>query len=472
MLHSTSSSAKALPRERVANGAHAGRPYGDCAIFIALPTLLNMTAVPDLHVSRTLISVFFLGMLLKNTFVYSAISKNWQHQVSRSFGDVFNGRNKSFILLLTLILLFTGSEVRGGYEGTVSAISYAGFFLWSTTILFYLASVAALNRNSVSRQWLWVSLVCGFGFYIAINIIGYLAGLRGPVEIEDAGPNKILSIVGVSALRVAFPFSGGLNNFGSMAALSIVSGFFLALYSRGAVRFLLGAAVALFGLVGAVLVDSRAALALALLCCATLPAIVSKEKPARSIKLLPVLAFAAPFLIFSTFVLIRDSGMAAYVMREGDFAQRLGVLSGRDVIWGSALTVLGDPSPIHLIGYGAFGQFTSGATQGYSWVFSQFGGMSQHSLHNANLQIVLDMGYMGLLCWMAFWMLLARDLYEEYLFKNKSIESVIPISLATFVMLAGVLEICGTPAFPDIFVIVMLLVVFLLPTLRIKVPVE
>jgi hypothetical protein len=59
-----------------------------------------------------------------------------------------------------------------------------------------------------------------------------------------------------------------------------------------------------------------------------------------------------------------------------------------------------------------------------------------------------------------------RDLYGAYRLYGRDIQALIPISIVAFVLLAGVLEICGTPAFADIFVIVMFLVVLTLPTFR------
>lgn len=468
MLHSPTSYSKS-PHKRfqVAQSAKVERPYFDGAFFILFPTILNLTSIQELHVSRVMVSVIFILALLKNIFLYSAISHEWSKKVGIAFGEVFNTGNRSLAYLIVLLLLFTVSEVRGGYIGTTSLVSYVGLFVWSFGILFYLTSVVALNKDVSSRQFLMTCLVLGFGLYILFNIIGYLFGLRGPASIEDAGTNKMLSLIGVNSQRVAFPFAGGLNNFGSMSGLTVVAGFFLSIYSGKTRYSVIGAVVVILGLAGVVLVDSRAALGLAMICCLVLPVFFSAKRLLPVLKYFPLLVLVTPLVVVFIYYIVQNSGLADYFARQGAFAQKLGLLSGRDIIWESAWKILSDPSPIQVFGYGAYGQFTSGATEGYAWVFSQLGGYSMHSVHNAGLQILFDIGYLGLIIWTIYLMYLIRDLLQEFKGPGRATSAVIPLSMLVFILLAGVFEICGTPAFPDVFAVLIFLTAWSMPLAKI-----
>ena len=439
------------------------KPYLDCLILVLLPTIVNLSSAGSFSIPRTIVSLLFFGLLLKNVFVYSAISSMWQKKVDSAFSLVFSLKNKEFFLLLALIALFTIAEIRGGYLGVVSAFGFFGFFLWSLSILFYLASVSVLNPSEQSRRMLVVSIVIGMGFYIALNLLAVAFGLRGPLILENVGQNKMLSVIGLSYSRIAFPLAGGLNNAGVMAGLTFISGVAMARNPEGLMLRLVGLIVAFLGLAGVILVDSRAALATALLVGLLLPVVVASKFLSRRLYLLPIIALAAPVLILGAYYLYRDSELASFLMREGNFAQRLGALSGRDVVWSSAFDILAKPIPIQVIGYGALGQYTSGASAGYAWVFLESRGFSAHSLHNAILQVIFDTGYIGAIVWMTFWIFLTTSLGKLLAAGRRGLEVTFPSGVVIYLMVAGIFEICGTPAFPDSFAMTIFVVAWLLP---------
>ena len=275
------------------------------------------------------------------------------------------------------------------------------------------------------------------------------------MDMAEMGSNKLLSIAGIAVSRVAFPFAGGLNNFGSMAGLAVVAGFAYFFYSDRISGRLIGAVVVIVGQAGILLADSRAVFALANFWCLIFPLLFRWQRVRAVLKLFPLVSLVAPLLIIGIFLLIRQTGVADSIGREGAFAQRLGLLSGREVVWGSAIRVLTEGNPIQMIGYGSFGQYTSGATRDYSWIFSQIAGLSSQSLHNANLQIIIDIGYIGFAVWLVFWFSMVGSLVNQLTLNGRVVETTVPLAIVCFTLLSGILEVSGTPYFPDAMVVIL-----------------
>lgn len=446
--------AQRLPRAQ-------SRPYLDGLVIMLLPSIVNLPAVPPF--SRSMVSFLFIALLLKNIFLYSAISHAWSRKVGQSFKETFNARNRALFLFMVILLLFTISEIRAGYLGLSNPLGYGGFFLWAFSVILYLLSVVALNRSHEARRMLIIAFVCGLGFFVIINILSYLAGLRGSATFDEIGQNKMLSLVGVHAQRVWLPFTSGTNNFGAMAGMVVVSGFSIIRATRGSLLLFVGTFVVIIGIIGCVVVDSRGPLAVSIVVGLIICLLTSRFSIRRIVSFLPLLVLVSPFIVIGIGIAIQESGVAGLFLREGAFAQRLGVLTGRNVVWASAADILSDPSPSHLIGYGMLGQVTSGAAKGYSWIFADSSGMTSHTLHNTNLQLIFDIGYIGLGLWVYFWMLLMKNLMCHVSRARHDITVAVPLAIACFVLLSGIIETAGTPSYPDVFVLVMFIMAWSLP---------
>jgi len=434
------------------------RPYFDCLVLLLLPTILNLATAGQLYLSRSTVSIIFLLLLLKNVFVYSAMSASWSRRVNDAFLGTFHSANKTLWLLIILIIFLVVSELRGFYAGTSSFFSGIGLFFWSFSLLGYLLSVAALNSNDQARRMLLTCLICGLGLFVLANVLGYYLGLRGFNQLEAIGQNQILSHFGLNISRVALPFSSGLNNFGTLAGLGAVSGLCLFWSGRGFVVTSAGLFTFAICLVSMVLVDSRAPLGLSVASCFIVLAATKSARVAWGIRFLPYVVFLAPFLVFGIAWILSDTEFANSVGRDGEFAKRLGLLTGRDVVWISALQILAMPDLIHLIGFGTIGQRTSGATLGYSWIFGQISGLSANSLHNANLQMIFDIGYIGFIFWFLFWVSLLRLVSNSLLTAGDSLYSAAIAGFSIFIALSGVFEVGGTLYFPDMFIMLFFIV--------------
>jgi O-antigen ligase len=325
------------------------------------------------------------------------------------------------------------------------------------TILLF--SYSTIVRVSNERQFatMVTMLVAGFGLLIALNVALVAVGMRGVEVSAEDGPNKILSLVGLNVQRIRSPLSGGLNNFAAISGLTFAMGLSLARVSRGFRRFL-GIAVSLLGLVGLVLADSRAVIAssfLAIFVCVVLTrsASVRRLSP-NAIYFLPFL----PVLFVLVFPVLQESGALRWLQREGTFAAKIGVTSGRDIIWSAIVDVAKDWNPIQVVGYGAYGQVLSGAAKDYSWIFSELGSGSGKSTHNAALQIFIDLGYLGLAIWLIWLSRLIRMIVGQIEFGVGASGGAVragylyPVLIGVvLILLCGLTEVSGTIYYPDIF---------------------
>jgi O-antigen ligase len=106
---------------------------------------------------------------------------------------------------------------------------------------------------------------------------------------------------------------------------------------------------------------------------------------------LPFQIPASPFIVFAILGLLSNSFVAVAVQGRGALATG----SNRLYIWKPILNLLSHFDAAQIFGYGAFGQITSGATQGYLYLFRGYTYVP--AAHNFVLQTTLDIGYVGLI---------------------------------------------------------------------------
>jgi hypothetical protein len=321
--------------------------------------------------------------------------------------------------------------------------AFLGFDVWSGAIFLYIYFTLASEDSDTRRKTLVVSFLGGLGVYLIANFLSLGLGFRGKMEIEDYGASRLMSLLGLAVNRINFPLSAGPTAFGPIAGMFSCIGICLLISGRTAILRIVGALSTVAGFAGVFLVDSRTAFV-----CVPL-VIAIAHMSVRRVALRAVLVkspFIIPFVpvfLVGFIKLIQTAGIASLFQRDGTFAQKLGLASGRDDIWIIVLRTLSDFDPIHLIGYGVWGQVISGISREYSWIFSQVMTTSA-STHNASFQVVLDMGYIGLGAWI---FLLYRLLKASSSNLHASIGSTLPFvfwSLALYFILTGIFDVSTT----------------------------
>lgn len=382
----------------------------DMLVLATLPLLSCIDIATDGKLSRIYYSVFLIGLLLIKLIVLPGLSISYARATRSALAYLFSARNRLWVALFLYLLLIMVAHMRGIYSGTMQLWSFIGFLLWSLSTFLFVYLAVVMHAPAGRVKALIGAYFSGMAVYLVVNFAAYAAGMHGTFKLEDGlGANRLMSFVGIQMSRLSFPISSGPTAFGPIAGMLATIGLVLLFFGTGGWRRLLGLSAVFLGLAGLFLVDSRSALVsvpLALLISTFFIRVPSSRK---YLLLVSMLLPLVPLLMVGLIKLIEYSDLAALLQRQSGFAQRLGVASGRENIWLGVMHILAQLDPLHIVGYGAYGQVISGASKEYSWVFSQFGA-SIATAHNASLQVILDMGYIG--C--AVWVFLIYQIQKAY----------------------------------------------------------
>jgi hypothetical protein len=264
--------------------------------------------------------------------------------------------------------------------------------------------------------------------YVGLNVVAHHAGLRSPLDLYTETPDaSMLRALGLPVSRVLFPMAAGWNAFGLVAGGSLAVSLALAL-GRGSrlerLGGLLGAALSIWALL---LCDSRAALVFSLAAGIGV-SLIRDAALARALAWTPVVSLALPVMVVATLLLLPPS-VTSLLSRSGSNGD-IATLSNRTLVWEAAARRLSSFEPLHLVGYGHQGQVTSGVSRDYGYVFGTYVQSEIRGLHNMYLQLVFDIGYVGLALVLMLWTLLIRRLLTM---SRRSTNSVAAAACALFV---------------------------------------
>ena len=248
--------------------------------------------------------------------------------------------------------------------------------------------------QTVDARVIMVSIVDGLGLYAVANVVGYLAGLRSPLEGIRTGLDA------GGATRIIFPLSQSINLPPVLAAMYIVAFCWLVREHGSLRRFsrlicLFAAAIVLIGS------GSRVAMATALIF-----VVISLLLPAAPRVVAPVLAVLAsisalilPMLLEATRTILEP--FLTLISNRRDVHHSIAALNGRDYIWERSLNfwveeVNGFVNAV--LGYGLQGHYKSGASLTYYNLMANAIRRDPEKLvgmHNSYLQQLYDGGLLG-----------------------------------------------------------------------------
>lgn len=294
----------------------------------------------------------------------------------------------------------TGAGYAKVWPVTVLCLAFAGVIVRPASIpagLFLFFALIFLIRAAqrVTRQAAVTSLIDGVGLYLIANVVGYYAlGLRSPGEALRSGGLES----GDGGTRIIYPLATSLNLPPILAAAFLAAS--LILLERGGKRVLrfAGAAAACVVLVGA---DSRTALVVAVVVAAA-SLVASRLLRVAAIPVAVgsiVFAFVFP-TIARPVVAPAITWLTGLVpsLSRGSVSSSDVSLNGREYIWDKSLEFWGRRTDEfgELFGYGAQGQFESGASRTYAHIFgSAIQNPRMASTHNSVLQQLFDAGVVG-----------------------------------------------------------------------------
>ena len=321
------------------------------------------------------------------------------------------GVQKSSLLYVFYLLILTIAFVRtilGESVDTSKALGNLFILVLAQAFIFSLASQTE-RYGEVLKKGIYLSLLV----YISVNLLMEAFHLSARNDIfATPHPSSIASYFGLKANRTTFPTATGINSFGIVAGVLLVSSFLVVREKKFSpmIRTLGGAGI-IASLITLVLTDSRAATIFALLVivCTFIP-----HKISRFFRYLPIVSVVLPVLILGTIQSLPPATIEALSRNQSDAL----TLSNRTVIWEAAFDTLRESPEDLLFGYGYRGQIISGAMEKYEYLFGSYVGVFSIPLHNSFLQAVFEIGLVGTVLFVLILITLFMLLEQESLTQN------------------------------------------------------
>ena len=253
--------------------------------------------------------------------------------------------------------------------------------------------------------------------FIVVNVVMYLIfGNFFSVIREAAGhkifgigePSTILAFLGIKMSRVLFPLATGLNSFATIAGAGVIIGTIFVLGENSSFAHKFGGTISILASVFALLcVDSRFAIIAVFI--TMLLVLGSLRKSGQLLRrilwVIPCVMILIPLVYLSLAKVLVDLKLINVFSRSSsDFI----TLNGRSQIWTKVISTLLEFSPEQIIGYGIYGQISSGFSKHYP---SFFGGYN--SMHNFMFQYIFDIGYIGLFTFLVIYTLILYQLFKR-----------------------------------------------------------
>jgi len=320
--------------------------------------------------------------------------------------------------------------------------------LWfGTALLLYtlVAAAAARSGSSWSQVARWTLLAPAV--FVMCNLLLWVFGVEPPEQLYVQLPEgRLTGLLGLQVTRVLFPLGRGVNNFGVVAGLGLaVSGVdFLQSVRSGKGRFLSSGVLAVGCLVAVVLCDSRGPLLFGLVSICVVSALASVGRVGM-LKWFFAFAPILPILLWRVLPLLADSPLIALLSRRpGDIA----TATGRVIFWSAGVEELRHPSAGVAVGWGQYGHVTAGVSQAWADQFTSYVGEGElMSIHNGMLQLIFDVGVVGVLAW--GWLVLTAVSQTDRPEVDPGVARIVA-GVMLYVVLAASTESVLSLYFPDI----------------------
>jgi hypothetical protein len=344
--------------------------------------------------------------------------------------------NFPIVFYLLILIVFIGILRNGDPNSSLfSAVNRMLVYLFTIIAFIQALSIGIKQQLSAQTMFVWSFLIPLLGL-VLINLVGYAAGMRSIVtEGTELGEAVFLGELGISMQRASFPFSTGFNNYSVVVGELLLFSLFGFRYFKE-FRILMLISI-VFAVVSILLVDTRSALIYPFLIFLLLSIVLKNIRSPRILWVIPFLIIFGPFLLVTVLGILVDIPSLAFLSRNShDFE----TANSRTLIWLGASIEFLEFKLIHLIGYGEFGHFSSGASKSWSYIFSSWEGDSSLLVtpHSSFYATLYDYGYLGLLILIIF-----QLIQLKFIRKHWMDQSGLFIVLAAFLIywnLVGVVE--------------------------------
>ena len=320
----------------------------------------------------------------------------------------------AFIVLFIISLWrssdFVSSSI-GTLKDTITLLLLVAFV--------YLYQQYLFLRQRPFSQPILLTLLHAIGIFCVLNL---LAIAMNPMFGQDSATT--LSIVGIHTRKILFTMYPAVhpNYVGMMGGFLFVMSLERSLFGPGFRAKIIRWTYLASGILVVLVCDARTTFLAALLS----GLVVLMLQRAKKLTLIRYSILLLPFShILFLLALQFAAGFSAVqsISRDGS---DLATGNSRKFIFQAATNELNDFKPLHLAGYGEYGIYGAGLTRYYMKFFHQVNSeevmLNASVAHNTALQVIFDMGYLGLLayCSMIFFALscaakLYQAGYREYL---------------------------------------------------------
>lgn len=293
------------------------------------------------------------------------------------------------------VTIMRGVGVSGSVQTTRSAVLLC---LQFAVLAWFSYRLLASARTDDERWWRLIALALSPAVFVAFNLL--IMKVKLPfisVPAQSTGPANgttatFLSGLGVSATRSNLPLASGVNGSGAISAAGFAAAAILALRVRRPPRLVTITAAGLCAY-ATLMSDSHAALLIAI----GIVVLFAVLPRARRFSGVAVAAAVSPAIVLASLGLVSSLGIGFLGRGEGS-GNGLGTIDDRVYIWEAAWEAIKHSDLYHLIvGYGAYGQVTSGASRNYASLFASVTAEPLHNtVHDLPLQTMLDGGGVAL----------------------------------------------------------------------------
>jgi O-antigen ligase len=314
------------------------------------------------------------------------------------FDNIFNVKKKNnklkfdftFVLFYFVIIIAALRNSNPSHSGEFNWLRVINF---SLILILFGQTFKAYYRLSDTLLFFIKTIVMPLFILVILNFLGYLLNINNEDNVGIASGESVavmMSGIGIHMTRVNFPFSPGYNSYSSLIGIL----FFISLYGVFFIRryrrffFLL----VIVSMLTILFVDTRSAFLIPLFLIPLFYVLRKTKKP--KIKLLPLITVFGNIIIISLLTIVSQIPELSFLERSsGD----LETGNSRVIIWGFSALEFFNFKWIHLVGYGEYGHYASGASQGWAYIFSKWENPEFTSPHSTLFLILFDYGYLGLL---------------------------------------------------------------------------
>lgn len=354
--------------------------------------------------------------------------------LTKSFTPLFSRNNYILVLLICIIFFNTlrsGNEISSFLNNLVRSSTLFIFIL----SLYYSTTYLILRKKIDLTKVFYFLTIVPFLIYTIFNLLLWIGDVKVKSTELQIGNAVMLSSLGFDIERVSFPLATGINSYGSVVGgvLTIVLILFFN-YTKYRTYTLVGILCLLLTLL---LTDTRSSIFYAIIISIVISYLIKKQQHLNGayIKIIPLLPIFGPFLLILLLTILSQTSIGASLSRS---TEDLATGNSRALIWGFSTAHFLDFVPIHIIGYGEYGHYSSGVSKNWGYLFNVWENGDLTHPHNTILAILFDYGYLGVTVFIAFQYYVLKQLKKLWTY-NKIVASCI-LGYLIYFNLIGITE--------------------------------